>query len=185
LSLDDSGNTCDVGDGSPSRKVGFGQIVVEPADPGSAPAEQVQPLYRLSDPALSELNLDELLDELLVRVRDALRVDTVAILLKEENPEQLVARAAKGLEEEVERGVRIPIGSGFAGRIAGERVAIFIADVDHADILNRGLREQGVRSLLEVAGMSITRDRRPAMTSGGGCPALARRIEPPSVSNTP
>ena len=32
----------------------------------------------------------------------------------------------------------------------GERVAIFIADVDHADILNPILREKGIRSLLGV-----------------------------------
>ena len=36
------------------------------------------------------------------------------------------------------------------GRIADGRVAIFIADVDHADILNPILREKGIRSLLGV-----------------------------------
>ena len=35
----------------------------------------------------------------------------------------LHARAAKGIEEEVEQGVRIPLGRGFAGRIAAERRA--------------------------------------------------------------
>ena len=35
----------------------------------------------------------------------------------------LRARAAKGIEEEVEQGVRIPVGRGFAGRIAAERRA--------------------------------------------------------------
>jgi anti-sigma regulatory factor (Ser/Thr protein kinase)/putative methionine-R-sulfoxide reductase with GAF domain len=77
-------------------------------------------------------------------------VDTAAILLVDEERKQLVARAAKGIEEEVEQGVRIPIGGGFAGRIAKERVGIFIADVDHADILNPILREKGIRSLLGV-----------------------------------
>ena len=62
----------------------------------------------------------------------------------------LRARAAKGIEEEVEQGVRIPVGQGFAGRIAAERRAIMIADVDHADILNPILREKGIRSLLGV-----------------------------------
>src|ERR1700745_1337982 len=76
--------------------------------------------------------------------------DTVAILLYEEDSDQLIARAAKGIEEEVERGVRLPLGQGFAGRIAAERVAIFIADVDHADILNPILRQKGIRSLLGV-----------------------------------
>src|SRR5207237_6546522 len=79
-----------------------------------------------------------------------LSVDTVAILLLDEEDQQLVARAAKGIEEEVEQGVRIPIGRGFAGRIAAERVAIYIADVDHADILNPILREKGISSLLGI-----------------------------------
>jgi anti-sigma regulatory factor (Ser/Thr protein kinase)/putative methionine-R-sulfoxide reductase with GAF domain len=139
-----------VRDPRPVPKVGHGQIVIKPADPVAAPAAQVARLYRLSDPALSELNLDELLDELLERVRDALTVDTAAILLTDESSEQLVARAAKGIEEEVERGVRIPVGEGFAGRIAAERVAIFISDVDHAEILNPILREKGISSLVGV-----------------------------------
>jgi anti-sigma regulatory factor (Ser/Thr protein kinase)/putative methionine-R-sulfoxide reductase with GAF domain len=129
----------------PSRA---GQVVLTPVAPDMAPRDQVRTLYRLSDPALSELGLDEFLDELLVRVQEALAVDTVAILLLDPDSQQLVARAAKGIEEEVERGVRLPIGQGFAGRIAAERVAIFIADVDHADILNPILRQKGIRSLL-------------------------------------
>src|SRR6185437_5324423 len=130
--------------------LGVGQIALEPDEALAEPAEQVRSSYRFSDPALSELPLDELLDELLNRVEEALGVDTVAILLYDEEANQLVARAAKGIEEEVEQGVRLPIGQGFAGRIAGERVAIFIADVDHADILNPILREKGIRSLLGV-----------------------------------
>jgi anti-sigma regulatory factor (Ser/Thr protein kinase)/putative methionine-R-sulfoxide reductase with GAF domain len=124
--------------------------VLSPAASELAPSEQARTLYRLSDPDLSELGLEELLGELLVRVQEALSVDTVAILLLDEASQQLVARAAKGIEEEVERGVRIPIGKGFAGRIAAERVPIFIADVDHADILNPILRQKGIRSLLGV-----------------------------------
>ena len=129
---------------------GRGQVVLELDASISAPVEQVRDLYKLSDPQLSELGFEPLLDELLVRVRDLLGVDTAAILLLDEENEELVARAAKGIEEEVEQGVRIPIGRGFAGRIAEERVAIFIADVDHADILNPILREKGIRSLLGV-----------------------------------
>ena len=74
----------------------------------------------------------------------------MAILLVDVETQELVARAAKGVEEEVERGVRIPIGRGFAGRIAAERLPILVEDVDHADILNPILREKGIRSLLGV-----------------------------------
>jgi anti-sigma regulatory factor (Ser/Thr protein kinase)/putative methionine-R-sulfoxide reductase with GAF domain len=131
-----------------ARPPGAGQVVLQPAAPILAPADQVRILSGLSDPALSELGLEELLDEVLVRVQQALRVDTVAILLYDPDARQLVARAAKGIEEEVEQGVRLPLGRGFAGRIAAERVAIAIADVDHADILNPILRENGICSLL-------------------------------------
>jgi anti-sigma regulatory factor (Ser/Thr protein kinase)/putative methionine-R-sulfoxide reductase with GAF domain len=127
-----------------------GQTVMAPVAPALAPAHQVEAFARLSDPALSELGLEEFLDELLLRVREALDVDTVAILLHDPANQQLVARAAKGIEEEVEQGVRIPVGQGFAGRIAAERVAVFIADVDHADILNPILREKGIQSLLGI-----------------------------------
>jgi anti-sigma regulatory factor (Ser/Thr protein kinase)/putative methionine-R-sulfoxide reductase with GAF domain len=131
-------------------RVGVGQTVLQPGQPILAPSDQLRTLYQLSDPALSELGLEELLNELLDRVREALDVDTVAILLLDRAANELVARAARGIEEEVEQGVRIPIGQGFAGRIAGQRVAIFIRDVDHADILNPILREKGIRSLLGV-----------------------------------
>src|SRR3954468_21491865 len=82
------------------------------------------------------------------RVTGALGTDTAAVLLLDEEANELVARAAKGIEEEVEAGVRIPVGQGFAGRIAAERRPVKILDVDHADILNPILSEKGIRSLL-------------------------------------
>jgi GAF domain-containing protein/anti-sigma regulatory factor (Ser/Thr protein kinase) len=136
--------------GEAPRRVGVGQVVLIPATAVPVPPAQMRQLYQFSDPRLSELGLEELLQELLIRVRDVLGVDTVAILLLDEERRELVARAAKGIEEEVEAGVRIPIGKGFAGRIASERVPIFIADVDHAEVLNPILREKGIRSMLGV-----------------------------------
>ncbi len=133
-----------------SRELGEGQVAMELDASPLAPVDQIRDLARISDPALSELGFDRLLDELLVRVRELLHVDTAAILLLDHSTDELVARAAKGIEEEVERGVRIPLGAGFAGRIARQRVAIYIADVDHADIMNPILREKRIRSLLGV-----------------------------------
>ena len=110
----------------------------------------LQALQRVTDVALGYLPLEELLRELLERIADILGTDTAAFLLLDEADGSLLATAAKGIEEEVEQGVRIPVGRGFAGRIAAERRAIFIEDVDHADILNPILREKGIRSLLGV-----------------------------------
>ena len=46
--------------------------------------------------------------------------------------------------------MRIPVGGGFAGRIAAERRAIVLDDVDHADVLNPILPQRGIKSLLGV-----------------------------------
>ena len=110
----------------------------------------LESLQRVTDAALAQLSQEDLLGELLRRITEILDADTAAILLLEQGGTMLRARAANGIEEEVRRGVRIPVGRGFAGRIAAERSAITIDDVDHADILNPILREKGIQSLLGV-----------------------------------
>jgi sigma-B regulation protein RsbU (phosphoserine phosphatase) len=115
-----------------------------------ASVDHLRKLQRVTDAALANLTVGELLDELLIRVREALSADTAAILLLDNERGELVARAAKGLEEEVRQGVRIPVGRGFAGSIAATRQPLSIDDVDHSVVLNPILREKGVRSLLGV-----------------------------------
>jgi serine phosphatase RsbU (regulator of sigma subunit)/anti-sigma regulatory factor (Ser/Thr protein kinase) len=116
----------------------------------SIAADRLRDLQSITDAALAYLPLEGLLQELLTRVVAILGVDTSAILLLEDDDTTLVARAAKGLEEEVERGVRIPVGRGFAGRIAATREPVRILEIKHADIFNPILREKGLRSLLGV-----------------------------------
>jgi sigma-B regulation protein RsbU (phosphoserine phosphatase) len=118
--------------------------------PAPGDDERLAQIERLTDPALAELPLDALLLELLDRTRESLAVDTVAVLLVDEPRGQLIARAARGLEREVELGVRVPLGDGFAGRVAAEHVPIFIADLEQADVANPILRQAGLRSLLGV-----------------------------------
>ena len=82
-----------------SAHPGHGQVFLgtsgsPPIGPG---AEQLLHVYRLSGQALAELPLEALLDELLSRTREILSVDTVAILLLDENGKELVARAARVL----------------------------------------------------------------------------------------
>jgi signal transduction histidine kinase len=113
-------------------------------------AEHVRRLQSVTDAALAHLRLDELLRALLERTRQILDVDTCTILLLDEQTNELVARAALGIEEEVEQGVRIPVGGGFAGRIAAVKQPIVLDDVDHAHVLNPILREKGIRSMLGV-----------------------------------
>jgi anti-sigma regulatory factor (Ser/Thr protein kinase)/putative methionine-R-sulfoxide reductase with GAF domain len=131
---------------------GVGQVFLETSGvpPTDQRSDHLLSVYRLTDPRLSELALEPLLEAVLERTKEILDVDTVAVLLIDETERELVARAAKGLEEEVERGVRIPLGAGFAGRIAAERTPIFIPDAARAEIMNPILREKGVHSLLGV-----------------------------------
>jgi serine phosphatase RsbU (regulator of sigma subunit) len=104
----------------------------------------------VTDATLSDLDVEALLTELLERARELLEADTAAVLLLDETSGHLVARAAKGIEEEVHQGVRIPIGRGFAGRIAAEKRAVVLDKVDHTTVLNPILRERGIKSLLGV-----------------------------------
>jgi signal transduction histidine kinase len=118
--------------------------------PGVYTADHIRRLQSVTDAALAYLRLDELLDALLERTRKILDVDTCAILLLDEETNELVACAALGIEEEVEQGVRIPVGAGFAGRIAADREPVILDDVDHADVLNPILRDKGIKSMLGV-----------------------------------
>ncbi len=113
-------------------------------------SEHVRRLQSVTDAALAHLRLDDLLAALLERTRQILEVDTCAILLLDEETDELVARAALGIEEEVEQGVRIPVGGGFAGRIAAEKRPVILEDVDHAHVLNPLLREKGIKSMFGV-----------------------------------
>jgi hypothetical protein len=81
-------------------------------------------LQTLTDTKLTSLDLDNLLEELLARVRDILSVDTAAVLLFERGTDGLVARAACGIEDEVRQGVRVPVGIGFAAMSLGPPEAV-------------------------------------------------------------
>jgi signal transduction histidine kinase len=111
---------------------------------------QLERLQAVTDVALAHLALEELLGELLLRIKTILEVDTSAILMLDEATQELVARAAVGIEEEVEQGVRIPVGAGFAGKVAAERRPVYLPDVDHAHVLNPILRQKGIKSMLGV-----------------------------------
>jgi serine phosphatase RsbU (regulator of sigma subunit)/anti-sigma regulatory factor (Ser/Thr protein kinase) len=113
---------------------------------------RLEDVQRVTESALAYLDLDDLLRELLDRVVDILHADTAAVLLVEEGGRTLAARAAKGLEEEVERGFRLPVGRGFAGRVAFTREPIAIEDLEQSTVqpVNPLFREKGVRSLLGV-----------------------------------
>ena len=112
--------------------------------------ERLRKLQDLSEVALRHVAVDEMVPELLSITRDILFVDSATILLADPMRNVLVAQFAKGLEEEVEKEATIPIGKGFAGRIASERRYRIVDDIENSEVINPILYESGIKSLLGV-----------------------------------
>lgn len=112
--------------------------------------ESWRALESIADAASGYLSLETMLGELLERIRLALEVDTAVLLLLDEERQVLVARAARGLEEEVRQGVQVPVARGFAGRVAAELRPVVIDDLSKADVVNPLLRQHGITSMLGV-----------------------------------
>ncbi len=111
-------------------------------------ADRLHGIQSVTDAALSVLDPQALLDALVDRAREALQADTAAILLLDRRSGQLVATAASGLEEEVLQGVQIPVGTGFAGRIAAQGHPVVLDEVEHPNVINAILLDKGIRSLM-------------------------------------
>jgi serine phosphatase RsbU (regulator of sigma subunit) len=122
---------------------------VSAADPVTIEA-RLRDIQSITDATLSRLDDRDLLSELLVRIRAVLQADTAAVLLLDPSSGQLIATAAAGLEEEVRQGVRIPVGRGFAGRIAAERQPVILDRVDHTTVLNPILWTKSIQSMVGV-----------------------------------
>jgi GAF domain-containing protein len=110
--------------------------------------EHLGRLESVTEAALSHLALEELLDVLLVRLRDLLATDTVAVLLL--RGDELHARAALGLDDGQAGALTVKVGEGFAGRIASECRPIAIDDVQSSEASTAALARSGVASLLGV-----------------------------------
>ncbi|HEY7891293.1 MAG TPA: SpoIIE family protein phosphatase [Solirubrobacteraceae bacterium] len=135
---------------SKTRKQNGPATTEQPALSSSVSESHRSHLLSITDAALGYMSLEDMLSELLERIRMSLGVDTAAVLLLDEDRGVLVARAARGLEEEVRQGVQVPLAHGFAGRVAAEARPIIIEDLDRADVVNPILRQRGIRSMLGV-----------------------------------
>jgi hypothetical protein len=113
-------------------------------------ADRLRKLEAITDSALAYMGAEAVYDELLARVCDLLGTDTATLLLLDRSARQLLATAAVGIEEEVRQGVRVPVGHGFAGRIAAERQPRVIDHVDESTVVNPLLWERGLRTLAGV-----------------------------------
>jgi PAS domain S-box-containing protein len=128
----------------PERRRGRSRPEVDHRFDAAAEAanQDLRALQALTDTALSHLSLDDLLPALLERITDILTVDNAAVLLLDEAGQTLRVKATRGLEEPVATQVRVPLGQGFAGRIAATREPLAVDEVATFPVVNPLLREK-------------------------------------------
>ena len=121
-----------------------------PSGPAPDADGKLRDIQLIADAALHSLGPHQFLVELLDRVKDVLQADTAAVLLLDRRSQHLIATAASGIEEEVRQGVRVPVGEGFAGRVAAERRPVILDHIDHTNVVNPLLMDKRIRSLIGV-----------------------------------
>lgn len=90
------------------------------------------------------------LKKLLEWLRDYMSVDTVTLLLPTINQQNLAVYVTLGLEEEILQQILIPIGEGFAGRIAASQKPMIVDNLNEVEIVSPVLRHKGLRSLVGI-----------------------------------
>jgi sigma-B regulation protein RsbU (phosphoserine phosphatase) len=110
--------------------------------------ERLRKLSSAVEVAHRGVETDQLLNQLADSVREIFGADTAAVLLLDEGGAALVARAASGIEEEVRQGARVPLGKGFAGRVAELKRPIVLDKIDLSTTVNPILQEKGIRTML-------------------------------------
>ena len=117
-------------------------------------AERIFNLEAISAAGLSNLRLDDLLDEVLRIIARAVGSPRAVLLLLDDDRDVLVARAAVGLGEAVLDEIRVPVGAGVAGRIAAENAPRIVRDLSAVEVHSAYLRE----SSRSMAGVPLTLD---------------------------
>lgn len=88
--------------------------------------------------------------KLLEWLREHMSVDTVTLLLPVKDKKNLAVYATFGLEEEIVQQIRIPIGQGFAGRIAASKQPTIVNNLNEIEVVSPILRHKGLRSLVGI-----------------------------------
>ncbi len=134
---------------------------------GEAAARWWTQLITAADSVMTSQSLDDLFRESLVSVRDALGADSVALLVANETGDELLARVASGLNEEVTVGVRIRAGEGVSGRVMATRRPLVVDDLSRVELATPILRESGMQSIVAVP--LLSGDRLLGVMHAGSC----------------
>src|SRR5437667_162740 len=121
----------------------------EAREQAEAAAATLRKLQLVTDHALSQLGLHELLVELMRRIREVLACDTATVLLWDESRRGLRPIESEGLREELFENLCIPLGTGVAGCIAESAGGLIFNDLADVEVVSPFLRKR-VRSLVGV-----------------------------------
>lgn len=99
-----------------------------------AALRRLHAIESITDGALRHLGLDELLRELLARLRRALDADTATMMLLDEDGQTLSARAVDGYTQPPGTCIRVPLGKGVTGVIAAEGRPLIVNDYSTIDV---------------------------------------------------
>jgi serine phosphatase RsbU (regulator of sigma subunit) len=87
---------------------------------------------------------------LIENVRAVMHSDTATLLLLDETGTVLEPAASAGLGRRWRGATHVPVGAGFAGKVAATRQPVVVNEVNEVSVLNPILREFGVQRLLGV-----------------------------------
>jgi phosphoserine phosphatase RsbU/P len=90
------------------------------------------------------------LADILARIHAGMRADTATVLLLDDTRTVLTPAATIGLDRTLRGALAVPVGQGFAGKVAQSRQPVVIGEVSRSTVLNPVLIDHGVRSLLGV-----------------------------------
>ncbi len=112
-------------------------------------AEMVSGMQLLVDAALAHRGIDDILEDLVARVRGVLGADAATIFLADENG-RLVVSATSGAGPTSQSPAPIAFGDRFAGRVASLREPLLAQDPDPADVEDLAMHALDIDSLIGV-----------------------------------
>ncbi len=114
---------------------------------------QLTNLYKMSKAITAHRDLDDLLSEVLHQSLSLIGAETGSIMLIERDLDQLVIRAAKGLDERTIKTTRVKLGEGISGAVAVTGKALMIKDEE--DRVDQGSRAKDALSVPLVANEKV------------------------------
>ncbi|MBU0983713.1 MAG: response regulator [candidate division Zixibacteria bacterium] len=110
---------------------------------------ELNALYEAGKSIGSLANLKELLRQIVVLASSVTEANVGSIMLLDESKEYLTIEAAIGLDEDIVRNTRLPIGASIAGYVAKTGEALIVEDVEKDERFKRTSRDRyGAASLL-------------------------------------